>query len=401
MTGNSRIGKTVRPIFSPAIYLLNRIGFTGKFALLWLVSLVATAVVVQSLFASLNQTIHISQRELQGLALVEPVSRTVQLLQQHRGISAALLGGNETMQNKLATMEKEAIDAFDAMEGALPPRLTSGKAFLNIRAAWQQLLKEGLQQTADKNFAAHTSLIEQITSFRVLIADDFGLMTDNEITTYYLIDTMINKYPHALEHLGQLRAYGTSILSAKKITQQQKIKLHNLIAELGGTLHELSANIEKTSRYNLMVRESLETANIQIKESAEKITSRMASDILSGKFATPADNFLDIATEAIDHGYAQIYQVLLPVAGNIIGERIARAETTLYLSIGIALLLLLLAVYISASIYYATIGSIRSLVDSAHAFAGGDLSQRVRLNTHDELSLVGDSFNKMADGLYA
>src|SRR3989338_4919245 len=401
MTNNNGIGKTIQPIFSPAIAVLNRMGYTRKFTLLWLMSLVAIAVVTYSLFASLDRVIQPSQRELQGLVLIEPVSRIVQRIQLHRGISAALLGGNEAMQDRRAVREREAAEAFKAMEGKLPPRLVSGEDFLRIKADWERLRKEGLLWTADENFAAHTRLIEQLQSFEASVADDYALILDAELDTYYLIDTNVNKLPRVLEHLGQLRAYGTGILARKQITERQKIKLNNLIAGLDSTLNELSINIEKTGRYSPAVQKSLLAAYDGIAASARQITGLVASDIFAGHFATPPDVFLDMAPAEIDKGYAQMYQALLPTTKALIEERIARAENTLLMTVSSALLLFLLAVYFSVAMYYAIVGSIRSLVRSAHTFAEGDLSVRVKLNTRDELSRIGDSFNKMADGFSA
>ncbi|HEU0220318.1 MAG TPA: PAS domain S-box protein [Gallionella sp.] len=401
MKNNDGIGKTIRPIFSPAIALLNRMGYTRKFTLLWLMSLVAIAVVTYSLFASLDRVIQPSQRELQGLVLIEPASRTVQLIQLHRGLSAALLGGNETMRDRRAAQEREAAEAFKAMEGKLPPRLVSSEGFLRIKTDWERLRKEGLLWTAEENFAAHTRLIEQLQSFEELIADDYALILDAELDTYYLIDTNVNKLPHVLEHLGQLRAYGTGILARKQINEPQKAKLNALSAELDSTLRELRINIEKTGRYNPAVQKSLLAAYGGIANSAQQISGLVASDILAGHFATPQGVFLDMATAEIDNSYTQMHQVLLPTTKTLIEARIARAKNTLLVTVSSAVLLLLLVVYLSISIYYAIIGSIRSLVRSAHTFAEGDLSVRVKLNTRDELSHIGDSFNKMAEGFNA
>ena len=74
MKNNNGIVKTIQPIFSPAIAMLNRMGYTRKFTLLWLISSVAITVVTYSLFVSLDRVIRPSQRELQGLVLIEPVS---------------------------------------------------------------------------------------------------------------------------------------------------------------------------------------------------------------------------------------------------------------------------------------------------------------------------------------
>ncbi len=395
MADNSGIGKLVRPIFSPAITLLNRMGFTRKFVLLWLVSAVAVAVVVTGLFISLDQGVQVKQQELQGLTLIEPVSQTVQLIQRRRGISVGLLSGHEAMKDRLAAQEKEAADAFNAIEAKLPVRLASSEDFLNIKAAWQRLSKEGLHQTAEENFAAHTRLIGQIQLFEELITDDYALVSDRDIATSYLIDATIHKFPHALEHLGQLRAYGTGILVKKQITEHQKIKLNNMIAELRSVLYELLINIEKTGHYSPAVLESLDAAYAGIENSSQQIIDLVETDILGGNFVTPAEDFFDMSTAAIDRGYAQMHRVLLPAVRNLIETRIDKAEYTLYLSVGGALLLLIMMVYISISIYYAIIGSIKSLVHSAHAFAEGDLNQRVKLDAHDELSLIGDSFNVM------
>lgn len=391
----------MKKLFYPTITVLNRMGYTKKFTLLWLVSLVAIAVVVYSLFASLERVIQPSQRELQGLALVEPVSRTVQAVQLHRGLSTVLLGGNETMRDRRAAVEREAVEAFKAMEGKLPTSLVSSEDFRSIKANWERLRKEGLRWTVTENFAAHTRLIEQIQLFELSVADDYALILDTEITTFYLIDTTINRLPHALEHLGQLRAYGTGILARKQITESQKARINSLMGEFDSTLKELKTNIDKTGRYNPAVREVLLAAYSGIADSARQITGLVESDILTGHFATPPDVFMDMATAEINNGYAQMYQVLLPTTKALIEARIAQAKKTLLITVSSALLLFLLVVYISVSIYYAIIGSIRSLVHSAHVFAGGDLSQRVNLGTRDEISQIGDSFNKMADGFSA
>lgn len=395
MLGNSSIGEAIRPIFIPTITLLNRIGFTKKFTLLWLMSLVAIAVVVYSLFASLDQVIRLSKRELQGLVLIEPVSRTIQYLQQHRGISSALLGGADIMEGRRAAKEREVADAFSVLERKLPAHLISSEGFRHIKAEWERLRIDGLHKSAYGNFTQHTRLIEQVQLFKELIADDYALITDAELATFYLIDTTVNKIPHVVEHLGQLRAYGTFILAAKQITERQIITIHNLIAELESTHREVSNRIDKTSYYTPTAEISLRAAHTGIDDSTTQIIKLVESDILTGNFVTPPEIFMDMATTEINNGYAQMHQVLMPAAKNLIEDRIAKAKNTLYLSVGSALLLMLLIVYISVSIYYAIIGNVNSLIHSARAFAEGDLDQRVKIDTRDELSLVGDGLNAM------
>ncbi|MDD5384043.1 MAG: ATP-binding protein [Gallionella sp.] len=389
------------PIFTPAVTLLNRLGYTKKFTLLWLLSTVAIAVVTYSLFVNLNRIIQPSMRQLEGLVLIKPISQAMQAIQSHRGISAALLGGNQIMRDKRAAMEMKTTAAFNAMEEKLPADLVSGKNFQLIKSGWEQLRKTGLNLTVAENFAAHTRLVAQLHLFEISVADEYLLTQDPELASFYLIDTTINKLPHTLEHLGRIRAYGTGILAMKQLTEQQKIDLKVYTAELNDMLEFFDINLDKAALYNRNLQNILNTVSDSIVNSSHSITNLVATDILTGRFATPPDKFLDMATASIDESYAQMYDVLLPACESLIKTRITRTKNTLYTSVGISLTVLLLVIYLSVSIYYAIIGGIRSLTHSARAFAGGNMSTRIKLDTHDELSRIGDSFNEMADGFNA
>src|SRR3989338_11379739 len=90
MIVNSGTKKLMQAFFSPAVALMSSLDITRKFVLLGLMSLVAVAVVMYSLFVSLEQDITFSQRELKGLGLIKLFPQAVQALQRHRGLSAGL-----------------------------------------------------------------------------------------------------------------------------------------------------------------------------------------------------------------------------------------------------------------------------------------------------------------------
>ena len=388
-------------IFFPAITLMNRLDIPRKFALLGLMSLIAIVVVIYSLYASLDRVIRTSQRELEGIVLIKPLSRTMQLIQQHRGISSGVLGGEEAMRNSRTAKEVEAVVAFKAFEEKLPASLASSEDWQHIKANWQRLRKEGLNWTMDDNFDAHTQLIEQLRQFEVVVADEYALTLDSEVDTYYLLDNTINKLPDTIEHIVQIRGYGTGILAKRQATEYQKIRLSAMIDELNNMLKLLRTNFEKTGRYHPAMQSSILAVSRSITDSAQQIVSIVASDILAGHFATLPNEFFGTATVAADRNYAQLYVSLLPMCEELIKERMSRAENMLHMSIGIAFLLFLVVIYFSIGICYAIISNIHSLARSAHAFAGGDMRERVKLGTHDELSQVGNSFNEMADGFSA
>ncbi|MBI4938778.1 MAG: EAL domain-containing protein [Nitrosomonadales bacterium] len=391
----------MRLLFYPAIALMKRVGYTRKFILMGAVTSIAFLLIASSLFVHLNKEIHNSQRELEGIVLASPVSRVIQLLQQHRGLSTAVLSNHESLRQARAAKELEVAEAFAALEGRLPANLVVSEDWQRIRRNWEELRKAGLGWTVAKNFTVHTQTIDWMLIFKVVVSGEYVLPLDPQIDTSYLIDVAVNRLPMALEHLGQVRAYGLEALGKKEIGDPQRLALRTLVAEFNGEAKFIGIDFDRVARYNPALRERLSSAAANIAVSARQITELVESDILTRRFSSSPEDFYIKASTVIDNGYMQLHGLLLPMIETLIKERIARAGEMLRTSIGIAFLLLLTVAYFAIGTYYAVAGSIQSLSRSARAFAAGDLSQRVDLGTRDELKLVGDSFNEMADSFCA
>lgn len=381
--------------------MMDRMSYTRKFALLWLMALASITVLVSSLFISLNKEISSSRRELEGIALIAPISRAVHSLQQHRGFSAMYLSGNEAALGGHDTAEITAAKNLAVLEEALPRKLKEGEEWRNIKANWERLHKDEFSMAAGNNLAAHTRLIYDLLFFEVAVADEYALTLDQQIDSYYLIDTAISKLPAVLEHIGQLRAHGASMLVARQVTEAQKIGVYKIMGMLSDVVEASDVNLAKTIRYNPAMGELLSHVSGTLTDAANRVVGIMESDIFAGRFAQSPEDFFALATLALDEGYRQTHESLLPAIEALLKARIARAENTLYASIGVALLLLLVVGYFAAGIYFSITGNIRSLARSASIFAAGDMRERIRLDTRDELGRVGDSFNEMADGFSA
>lgn len=388
-------------LFFPAIVLMNRLSYTKKFMVLGVINLIAVTIVVYGLYHNLNRIADTSHRQLEGIEIIKPIAKLVQLMQQHRGLSAGVLGGNEGMRIQREAKELQTDAAFDSIEPLLPTKFIHGVDWTLLKADWKKLRKDGLRWTVEENFIAHSDLIDEIQEFEGRVADDYALTFAPDVDIYYLVDTIVNKLPLALEQLGRIRAYGTGILSNRKISEHQRVEMIALIVELRHALNFLTINLEKTGQFNPEMQDSLLTATRDIVDSAQQIIDQVQSDIISGHFETTTENFFTITTAAIDRGYLQMQQILLPKTEALIAARISRTHDELYLSIGIAILLLVVVHYFLVGIYYAMIGNIQVLSRSARVFAEGDMSRRINLGTCDELSQIGDSFNEMADGFTA
>ncbi len=87
-------------MFAPAVALMNRFNYRTKFTLIGFMVIATIVVLLGSLANNLLQTIELSRQELAALELLRPVYKKVQATQQHRGLSAGVLGGNAAMKDK-------------------------------------------------------------------------------------------------------------------------------------------------------------------------------------------------------------------------------------------------------------------------------------------------------------
>ena len=212
-------------VFAPAVALMNRFKYPARFMLIGFFVILTIAILLGSLANNLQATIDLSRKELAAIELIRPLARQVQLTQEHRGLSAGVLGGNAAMKDKLSAKQAEveaAVAALGEVENRLGPVLNVGAEWAGIKQDWEKLRTGGGSLSAQENLAAHTALIERLLRYQTEVADAGVLSGDPDIDTFYLIDTMVNRLPELLERLGRLRAKGTGALAKKALTQQDR-----------------------------------------------------------------------------------------------------------------------------------------------------------------------------------
>ncbi len=370
--------------------------YTYKFLMLGMVVAAVVAYLLYNLYDGLSRTVESASAKRGGSAAIESISHLVQVFQQHRGLSAAVLNGNDGMRDKLSSKNKEVGELLKSVEERLTPALRGTDRWKQVGDEWERLRGEGLRWSIAENFATHSRLIDKTLAFSIDVADETSLTFDPDIDTYYLVDTSLTKLPLALERLGQLRAKGVSILTKRQISEQQKVELTSLVAEINYALRALDSNLDKTMRYSPALASSIRTAADSVDGAAAKVLKLVSDDIISGTFTTVPEDYFDLATAVIDQGYQQAYGIFQPAMRGLIDARGGRAEKKLVITMFISSLLLLFIFYFSIGTYYATIDSVNDLADGARRIAGGDLRVRINLRTKDEHKLVGDSFNEMA-----
>ncbi|MCE1242713.1 methyl-accepting chemotaxis protein [Oryzomicrobium sp.] len=382
---------------APAVALMNRLRYGRKFAVIGVVALAAIAIVFAGLFIQLRQVITQSQLELEGIELLQPFGSVIQASQQHRGLSGGVLGGNGALKAKLDQRTADIARILGQLDGRLPPELRGSQRWASIQEQWQAIQGDGLSWVASENIAAHTRLIDSLLLMQTDAADHFRITVDPDMGSYYLLETAVVKLPSMLERLGQTRAQGTAILAKKQIVDAQKVSLGVLAAQVRETLRFLNFNLDKAAALNPRVRDTLLASAKDISAGAEEVVGLVSQDLLTGALNNDSTAFYEMVTKAIDKGYTQYFDTLLPTAQQLIRVRIRHAEETLAIAVAATVLLALLFSYLAAGVARAVGESIGTVADGARRIAAGDLGARVEVKSRDEMHAVGESFNQVAD----
>jgi len=384
-------------LFRPAEALMNRFNYPVKFGLLGLLVFVAFASLMLTVVGQLQRTIERSAEELQATALARPVFRLVELTQQHRGLSAMLLGGNPAVTAKRAERESDVEAALAELSGALPAARQQLPSWQAIRQGWGEIRRDGLGWTQARNMRAHTELIQSMLRFNTELADAYGLTFDPEAESYYLMAAALDEVPYLIERIGRLRGSASAALAHGSMGDEQRVGLILLSEEIRGAMSAMQISLDKVIAQRPELRGTLEAASTRLREQAAGLDEVVQGMVQRGDFArVSSERFFAMASEAIGIGYQQIRETLLPSLDSLLNQRIAKAQRVLMLNVAVSLLALLLIGYLSAGAYFSVITSVRRLREGSGRLAAGDLTARIELDTRDELRQVAASFNEMA-----
>ena len=387
----------MRTLFLPAIRLMNVIRYPGKFLLLGAAVSVVILMLLLFVFKTLSRDIEFAGHQLQGVQMLKPLNRSAQYLQQHRGLSAGLIGGNEGMRDARAAKEKETGDAILATDAQLSPVLRDGAGWQKIRADWDSLRTQGLNWSVADNIKAHSALIDQMLLFMIETGDATEMTLDPRMDTFYMIDTVIVKMPAMLERLGQTRARGTGVLARKEIAPQMKIDIASTLAEMSNTLRAQNINLDKVMRFAPALSGALAGPGKDFSDNVGKVFTLVREDILSERFSTPAQDYFALTTKIIDDGYKTMFDVLIRELEEQVNARKSQAERTLSLMLLLSLGVLILVIYLAVGMYYSVIGSVAIFSQGARRLAEGDLTAAFATEGRDELHAAGQDFNSMAE----
>ena len=387
-------------LFQPAVRLLDRLSYPLKFGLIILVCAVASVILLVQIFTSLRDEIRVTEREIAGLHLFDAGFGVILKTQQHRGLSAGVLGGS----SELAPKREAKAAELRAAIGALDAAIDGDAGWSGLRAGWQaqrgelvRLADSGLSMPGAENFRLHTATIAGLMRWLGELGDASGLSLDPEAASSNLLAPLLGALPELSERLGQLRARGTALSARRELSRSDEHALVALLAEIGRAESAVLERLRRTAAANASLAGSVDGMGREISEGVARVREATRQELLDQRFGLSSTAFFELVTGAIDTAVRNFDQVLRPEVGRLLGARLDKLNQRLQAQVAISVLGMLLAGYLFIGIYLAIVRSVRELSAGAQGFAAGDYRSRVDFSARDELAEVARQFNSMAD----
>ena len=377
------VSRALGPLLRPAAALIGRLRYAQKFVLVGLVLLIPLGFVATAYVRLQSNQSAFSAKERSGVAYMAPlVELTANVVEARH--AAVTTGGNGIAVGR-------GIAAVDAVDRRLARTLGTVAAWPATRAL--VLAAEDATGPASSRFALYNAAVDSLTALIVHVGDESNLTLDPDLDTYYLMDTLQFRLPILLDNAG--RGADLAVLA----TGQPADATTDVLIDLGLTNGVLTTTRATIAHAVATIAAKSADADVRLRTVAnfrrlDAATATLATALTAAvKDRRPSRVGAD-ASDAVRAAAAQFAAQAATALDGLLKVRIdgfaARAHRVEITS-GLAALL---GAYLFVGFYLSVAPPIRRIVATLHAVAAGDLTRRVSVDTHDELSFVARALNE-------
>jgi methyl-accepting chemotaxis protein len=382
---------------------LSQLRLAHKFLILSVIALLLASIPTFFYVREAAKGLDAYESEQQGLPQVAEVLKTIQLTQQHRGLSALTLGGVAGSDEKRQSKQAEADQAYakvDALVKAMQNPAVD-EIWSKARRDWETLRAgvSGKSLTAAQSFTAHSALVPQLLKLNDRVGDHFGLSLDPDRDSYQLIQSMYYQLPYLTEELGRTRALGAGLLARKAATSEERISLSSTLGRINDRLDQTRTAFDKAGNYNPSISKALGPLMAEANAAASALTRLAGEQILAKETLDyPAPDYVTLATQTID------LQFKLNSAANaelmvMMSDKIAAFHRTRWLMLGCMAALLALAGLVARMISRSVTVPLQNAITVAQSVARGDLVSDFDVGAPNEVGQMLRALREMNDSL--
>ena len=371
--------------------LRNKCMLLGLLA--FLMALVPASLVVTDVLTNWQ----VLKAEQAGLRPANALLTLIKLSQEHRGLSASVLSGNEGKKAQRAERKTQVDEAYAEALSAV--RSLGDEKLLHALEAMQRdwaPLAHDVETFAippSESGKRHTALVNSQLSLLEDLTDFTGLALDAEAESYHLIMAAYRDWPRASENLGLARALGATMIFRHSQDDADTLRLIGLLESANVHASDALRDIAKADVASQPGEEKLREATDAARKGMETATTRVRGIVNADDLGqlNPGEYF-DAMTAVITTQY-DVGKAVRDHLEARLAARVAHGRNQLTWTVGLLLVLAVGFVALSTTIQRTISSALGQALRQAQALAEGDLSISVDVDQRDEIGQLMKAMN--------
>ena len=382
-------------ILDPGMWVMRKMRFATKLALVFLLALLPLLVMVWLLIERNLSEADITQTEIRGVMVVEQASDVIRLLQAHRGQTNMVLSGNSEAQASRDQTRKKLSESQAALAQVLDQEM-GGRIpaeWKDLRGRLDALVAQLEGKDAPQAFGMHTTLVEDMTRFVYGVAEKSGLLYDPDPQTYLLMDMSVSRLVPLREQIGRLRGAGAGFLSQPQVTDAAISRVSLLADNLGAQSRDV--------QYSQNILAGLGFKDASGDEAVRMVAAFAAltkERFKSGAPSGNADAYFAAGTQAMD-AVAAYHKVVNRGMVDLLEARAASLRQALLALVIGSVLVVLALIYLILSFNMSFLADLREVLIFMQETASGNLRHKMRMEGVDEISDMARSMGAMVQNI--
>lgn len=385
-------------LLKPITLVINRLSYTWKFVVLSLLFIGVLAAPIYELYNYVNGSNNFSEKEITGMRYIDPLKELLFSLNSYH--NARLANSGVTANFNALQTNWEAVEKAEARHGEI---LATQKLFEDLKKNYSALKDKANALSDEQLFSTLDELESQIIGLISTIGTNSNLVLDPDTDSYYVMDTIVYRLPPLAQYINQYQQHANSLIAKGSMSLQDEEKLIELKTHLLDTLNLTRGNLEVSlanTRNKALFNQMSQVFKNYFESTTEYIeyihhglsslpTKRMTTGLYHDKVNVLAEQASNDAAKVYDAGTIQMVDLLQ--------KRIERTTEPWLRTLSISSVVLLFIFYVMMGFRLAVVKTVTALSRASQELANGDLTTRVKIETRDELRLVGHAFNQMAE----
>ena len=386
----------MRVLLKPGMTLMRRLRFPSKIMLLAIVLLAPLSWLTGEALLASHDSLQATRLEARGNPLLRLSLDVVAQTQKHRGLVNRRLAGDASVDGELTKTRSDLKAAVGTLQLALleRPEFDLGMLWQPVHLVLDRLAQGDVPDNAAQSFRLHTEQIEAMRRLISRAAEVSGLLLDPEGPPFHLMHFTVEPLVVWTESLGQLRGRGAALLRKGEAGVEDRAEIVAQVRILNQTLSSAEEIVAALQRAGEPAPEGFAAALASTRDYVRLAEATFAAVPLNANAAGYFDAGTAAIAQALGAGHAATQRLQ-----SLLDDRAQRLQTLWLIQLAVGIGTVFGAAYLTTVFFRTSFGAIGALQRSVNLLAAGDFAFQVRLRGTDELSVVGNSLDKMTGRL--